>query len=88
MANEELKITKDKFAPAIIDATISEEINKPSLNFWQDAWLRIRKNKAAIVSMVVMALIIIMAFVGPTINGYGMNEQNLNIQIYLRKFLC
>ena len=50
MANEELKISKDKFVPAIIDANISEAINKPSLNFWQDAWLRIRKNKAALVS--------------------------------------
>ena len=50
MANEELKISKDKFVPAIMDATISEAINKPSLNFWQDAWLRIRKNKAALVS--------------------------------------
>ena len=78
MANEELKISKDKFVPAIMDATISEAINKPSLNFWQDAWLRIRKNKAALVSMVVMALVIIFAFVGPSISGYGMNEQDLN----------
>ena len=71
MANEELKISKDKFVPAIIDANSSEAINKPSLNFWQDAWLRIRKNKAALVSMVVMALVIILAFVGPAISGYG-----------------
>ena len=33
MANEELKISKDKFVPAIIDANVSEAINKPSLNF-------------------------------------------------------
>ena len=78
MANEELKISKDKFVPAIIDANVSEAINKPSLNFWQDAWLRIRKNKAALVSMVIMALVIIFAFVGPAISGYGMNDQDLN----------
>ena len=35
-----------------MDANISEAINKPSLSFWQDAWFRIRKNKAAIVSIV------------------------------------
>lgn len=78
MAKEELKISKDKFVPAIMDASMSESMNKQSLNFWQDSWLRIRKNKAALVSIVVMALVIILAFVGPAISGYGMNDQDLN----------
>jgi oligopeptide transport system permease protein len=77
MAKEELKISKDKFVPAVMDAAIGEAINKPSLNFWQDAWLRIRKNKAALVSIVVMALVIILAFIGPAISGHGMDDQDL-----------
>ena len=39
------KIPKDMFTPAHVDASKSEEISKPSLNYWQDAWLRVKKIK-------------------------------------------
>ena len=71
------KKSKDMFEPALIDSTKSEEMSKPSLNYWQDAWLRVRKNKGAIVSLVVLVLLTIMAFVGPHLNNYGYDEQNL-----------
>lgn len=71
------KKSKDMFEPAVIDSTKSEEMSKPSLSYWQDAWLRVRKNKGAIVSLVVLVLLTIMAFVGPHLNKYGYDEQNL-----------
>ncbi|WP_409304657.1 oligopeptide ABC transporter permease [Peribacillus sp. SCS-155] len=77
MAQVEQKIDKEKFAPAIIDSSKNEEISKPSLSFWQDAWLRVRKNKAAIVSLVIMAIVIIMAFLGPVISGRDGEKQNV-----------
>lgn len=69
--------TKEMFSPAHIDAAKSEEISKPSLNYWQDAWLRVKKNKGAIVSLVILLLLTIMALVGPHLNGHGIDEQNL-----------
>ncbi|WP_043933046.1 oligopeptide ABC transporter permease [Bacillus sp. EB01] len=77
MSNHEIHIPKEKFQPAVIDASKGEEINRPSLSFWQDAWLRIRKNKAALISIVVMAIIIIMAFIGPLISGKEYDTQNV-----------
>ncbi|WP_019240498.1 MULTISPECIES: oligopeptide ABC transporter permease [Bacillus] len=77
MANSEMKIPQEKFQPAIIDTAKQEEISKPSLNFWQDAWLRVRKNKGAIVSLVVLVFILIMAFLGPAISGKGAYDQNV-----------
>ncbi|MBS4172046.1 oligopeptide ABC transporter permease [Bacillus sp. FJAT-49736] len=73
----EEKISPEKFQPAHIDASKGEVIEKPSLTFWQDAWLRVRKNKGAIVSMVLLILLIIMALIGPHINDYGFNKQDL-----------
>ncbi|MGM9923963.1 MAG: oligopeptide ABC transporter permease [Bacillus sp. (in: firmicutes)] len=77
MANTEQKIPQNKFQPAIMDTAKQEEILKPSLNFWQDAWLRIRKNKGAIVSIVLIAIIVLMAFIGPMISGKEGDTQNV-----------
>lgn len=70
------KINKEQFEPAIIDASKSEEISKPSLNYWQDAWLRVKKNKAAIVSLVVIAFLIVIALIGPGLSKYEYDKQN------------
>jgi oligopeptide transport system permease protein len=78
MANLDKKISPEKFAPAVIDSGKGEEINKPSLNFWQDSWMRVRKNKAAVASLVLIVLIIIMAFVGPMISGKDYETQNVS----------
>ncbi|WP_277586079.1 oligopeptide ABC transporter permease [Psychrobacillus antarcticus] len=67
----------DSFERIKIDASHAERITKPSMSFWQDAWLRIRKNKAAIVSMFILAFIIIMAFVGPLISPHDAETQTI-----------
>jgi len=76
MSNKEITISKDMFAPAHIDPSKSEKISKTSLNFWQDSWLRVRKNKGAVVSLVILVIMIIMAFVGPLITPYAYDDQN------------
>jgi oligopeptide transport system permease protein len=79
MALNKDRIAVERFAPAVIDSSKSEEINKPSLSFWQDAWMRVRKNKGALVSLVVMVLLIIMAFLGPVISGKEFDTQNVTL---------
>lgn len=65
MTNKLDKLPEDSFERVTVDSSQAEKISKPSLSFWQDAWLRIRKNKAAIVSMFILAFILFMAFAGP-----------------------
>ncbi|RFU64126.1 oligopeptide ABC transporter permease [Peribacillus glennii] len=76
MADKDMKLTRDMFEPVSVNTTKSEKIEKPSLNFWQDSWLRVRKNKAAIVSMVILVLIVLMAFIGPLMSPYEYDKQN------------
>lgn len=38
---------------------------KASLSYWQDAWRRLKKNKVAMVSLVIVILLILFAFIGP-----------------------
>ncbi|BAQ10278.1 binding-protein-dependent transport systems [Bacillus sp. OxB-1] len=59
------ELPKESFERIIVDSHQAEKISKPSLSFWQDAWLRIRKNKAAIFSVFILLFLIFMAFVGP-----------------------
>lgn len=74
---EQEKIAKEMFSPVKIDANKSEELNKPSLNYWQDAWLRVKKNKGAIISLIILAILAIMSLVGPHLNQYGYDDQNI-----------
>lgn len=71
-------ITEDLFKPVELGADENEKISKPSLSFGKDAWMRLRKNKAAIVGLVLIAIIVIMALVAPHFNSYGFDDQNLD----------
>ena len=71
------KMQKGSFERITIDPNQAEVISKPSVSFWQDAWMRIRKNKGAVISLVLFALIVIMSFVGPIISPYEPNHQTI-----------
>ncbi|MFD1735314.1 oligopeptide ABC transporter permease [Bacillus salitolerans] len=71
------KLPKELFQPAEVDVTKSEKIAKPSLTYWQDAWLRLRKNKAAIVGIFFIFVIIFLCIFGPMFNHHGIDDQNL-----------
>ncbi|SDJ87082.1 oligopeptide ABC transporter permease [Sediminibacillus albus] len=73
------KLNKDLFVPAKTDENASEQIQRPSLTYWQDAWRRLKKNKGAIFGMVVIALIALMAIIGPYFNEHGLDDQDLGL---------
>lgn len=75
---EDIKnIPGDQFAPAPRDNADTEKITQPRLSYTKDAWLRVRKNKAAIISVIVLLLVIVMAAIGPYLNQYDGKEQNV-----------
>ena len=60
---EKLKLSPDSFELlAKGEAQDNEKIAAPSLTFTQDVWLRLKKNKGAVVSLVVILLMVIVAF--------------------------
>lgn len=48
---------------------------KASLSYWQDAWRRLKKNKVAMVSLVIVILLVLFAFVGPMFYDYDYTAQ-------------
>ncbi|UUX34274.1 oligopeptide ABC transporter permease [Fundicoccus culcitae] len=64
--NQELKIDSDE----------NEKISTPSLNFLQDAWRRLKKNKGAMISLFVVIAIILLAVAAPVIAPHSPFQQN------------
>ncbi|MGV3488178.1 MAG: oligopeptide ABC transporter permease [Tuberibacillus sp.] len=77
MAVSKTEITQDMFEPAVIDTSVQEQIARKSISFWGDAFRRLFSNKAAVVSAVIIVLIILMALIGPLMNKYGIDDQDL-----------
>lgn len=72
------QIDKKLFMPANRELTDNEVIQRPSLNFWQDAGIRLMKNKAAVMGLVFIVIIAFFAIVGPSMSGRSYSEQNLS----------
>lgn len=54
-----------------------EVLVRPAMNYWQDAWRRLKLNKIAIFSLYMIVLILLMAFVGPFLSPYSYSDQSL-----------
>lgn len=74
-------IPKDKFEFVQIDTKLHDElIQGEAIGFFKDAMIRFRKNKAALVSFIIIAFLAIMAIIGPSLSKYGYAEQNIKLQ--------
>lgn len=71
------KLDKSCFEWVGANATESEGIRRPSTTYWKDAMKRLSKNKAAMISIVFIALICLMAIFIPMFSPYTISEQHL-----------
>lgn len=70
-----LQLKTEDFIPASADEKESLVVMRESVNFWRDGLRRLRKNKIAMVSLFVIVLILIFAYVLPSFWPYGYAEQ-------------
>ena len=59
------------FLPAEESEKQSLVVMRESVNFWKDGFRRLKKNKVAMISLVVIILIMIFAFVLPSFYPYS-----------------
>ncbi|MCF6092957.1 ABC transporter permease [Microaerobacter geothermalis] len=71
------QITKDMFRPMKVESSQAEQIVRPSLSFWQDAWRRLRKNKLAMFGLYIIIFLAIMSIIGPYMLPYSYSDQSL-----------
>lgn len=70
-------VPNELFVPMNKDANAAEAIVRPRLTFWQDAWLRLRKNKLAMMGLVVIFIVAALAIFGPYLTSQSYSKQSL-----------
>ncbi len=70
-----MHLNADDFVPATQDEKQSLVINRKSINFWADGLRRLRKNKIAMISLAIILLIVIFAYILPSFWPYGYEQQ-------------
>lgn len=56
-------INKDLFVP--LEREILQVQKEETLGYWQDAWIRLKKNKMALLGLIIIVCLIIVAIFGP-----------------------
>lgn len=65
----------DAFEPATSEEKENFIQERKSVSYWKDAWRRLRKNIVAMVALVIIILLALFAFVGPSIVPYTYKQQ-------------
>ncbi|QAT41093.1 ABC transporter permease [Clostridium sp. JN-9] len=58
-------LNKDKFKIIGCENANADEILRPNITYFQDAWRRLKQNKVAIASLIILIIIIFMTIFGP-----------------------
>lgn len=71
------EITRSMFRPADVQSAAKEEVTGEAISFGRDALRRLVRNKAALVGAIIIFFIIVMAIVGPMMNKWTVEDQDL-----------
>lgn len=71
------QLKKEDFQPIRYNVQEAEKIAGKSTSYWNDAWRRFRKNKVAMLGVIIIILLGIMAFIGGPISGENFRDNDL-----------
>lgn len=71
----QLNLNPEDFLPASDDEKQSQVVMRESVSFWKDGMRRLRKNKVAMVSLVIIILVMILSFIVPSFYPYNYKDQ-------------
>lgn len=74
---QEMELEKDLFTPLSEDEKKVNTIVRPSIGYWKDAWMRLKKDKVALISLGIVILIVIGAIFVPKFSSYDYAANDL-----------
>lgn len=54
----------------------SIKIVKSSVGYWEEAWIRLKRNKISILAGIILLILIVMCFIGPSLTPYSYSDMN------------
>lgn len=76
LSNENRVLGASDFQPIVHDRTLKGS-SRPSLSYWQDAWLRLKKNKQALASLFIVIGLAVFTLLGPIVWRVHPSNQEL-----------
>ena len=74
-----MEISKELFERVSDEEKNINEIVRPSVSYWQDAWRRLKENKLAITGLVIIVIIALISIFGPMISKYNYYSNDFNV---------
>jgi oligopeptide transport system permease protein len=65
------ELSREKFEIIGCENLESEGILRPSMTYWQDAWRRLKQNKVATFSLILLIVITLMTIFGPMMTKFS-----------------
>ena len=76
--NEQITIPDSAFVPLKTEEIQAEPEMPRALSFLEDSWRKLKKNRAAVVTMIILLVVGCLAFLAPVISPFDPNEQHLS----------
>lgn len=76
---ENLNLDKSMFTPLSAEEKKIDAVVRPSVGYWGDAWRRLKSNKVALFSLIMISLVIVAVFAIPVFYPYTHDATNLAI---------
>lgn len=74
-----MEISKELFERVSDEEKNINEIVRPSVSYWQDAWRRLKENKLAITGLVIIVIIALISIFGPMLSKYNYYSNDFNV---------
>lgn len=77
------ELSKEKFKIVGCENANADEILRPNITYFQDAWRRLKQNKVAIASLIILIIIIFMTIFGPYMVPYlqeSIDQASINVK--------
>ncbi len=68
IAND-IALTEDMFERVGTKGLSGDKIEKPSLTYWKDVWRRFKGNRMALFGLILIILVVLTIYIGPTLSG-------------------
>jgi len=73
-----VEFSKELFEPLSNKEKQITQIQRPSVSYWQDAWRRLKNNKVALISLVIIIVVSALAIFVPVFSSYNFATNDLN----------